>query len=385
MLNQTNFALRHIYFNILIMKKLTLLFCLALLVKVTFAQKQGSLEETTESEDGFIAGTRIIFSDNFDKDALGDFPAKWNSTKAGEVKKLKGFENKFLKISDGAVVGPQLSKALPVHFTIEYDLIVPGDVPIRMASVGFGIKPFPISYMLSPKDGLVFSFHSFANGINEGLKFGTKNSYTNQAGLQKVTYKTPVNQVIKVAIAVNDTRVRFFVDGVKMVDMPTAFSPLFRKSFFFCPSTHGAQESKLNYFYISNLVIAEATTDRRSQVIKELMKKGSVSTNAITFASNSDKLTPESGEVIEQFADLMKESGTLKLRIIGHTDADGDDAANLLLSKKRANAVKIKMVELGVEAVRLQTDGKGEKEPVAENKSEEGKLQNRRVEFVKIK
>jgi len=366
------------------MLKFRLLLALTLFTQLTFAQKPGSLEETSDTEEGFLAGTRIIFSDNFDKDAIGDFPAKWTSTKAGEVKKLKGFDNKFLKISDGAVVSPQLTKPLPSHFTVEYDLIVPDDVPMRMASVGFGINPFPISYLLSPKDGLVFSFHSFANGVTDGLKFGTKNSVTNQPGLQKIDYKTPLNKVIKVAIAVNDRRVRFFVDGVKMVDMPTAFNPLFGKSFFFCPSTHGAKESKLNYFYISNLVIAEAKIDKRSQVIKDLMEKGSVSTSAITFATNSDKLTPESSEVIQQFVDAMKESSALRLKIIGHTDGDGDDAANLLLSKKRANAVKAKMMQSGIDAARLQTDGKGEKEPIADNKSEEGKLQNRRVEFVKL-
>lgn len=365
------------------MLKIKLFACLALAAQLVFAQKPGSLEETTETEDGFLAGTRIIFSDNFEKDALGDFPAKWNSTKAGEVKKLKGFENKFLKISDGAVVSPQLTKDLPTHFTVEYDLIVPDDVPMRMASVGFGIKPFPISYLLTSKDGLVFSFHSFANGVNEGLKFGTKNANTSQPGLQKVAYKTPVNTIIKVAIAVNDTRIRFYADGVKMVDMPTAFDPLFRKAFFFCPSTHGAKESKLNYFYISNLVIAEAKTDRRSQIVKDLMENGRVSTTAITFASNSDKLTPESGDVIQQFVDAMKESAALKLKIIGHTDSDCDDAANLLLSKKRAAAVKVKMITLGIESGRLLTDGKGEKEPVEDNKTEQGKLQNRRVEFVK--
>lgn len=366
------------------MVKIGLFVCIALLAQWTCAQKPGSLEETTEIEEGFVAGSRMIFRDNFSKDAVGDFPAKWTSTKSGEVKKLKGFDDKFLKISDGSVVGPQLTKDLPEHFTIEYDLIVPEDVPMRMASVALGVKPFPISNLLSPKDGVVFSFHSFSNGVNGGLKFGTRNSQTSQPGLQKVAYITPLNQVIKVAIAVNDRRVRFYVDGKKMVDMPTAFNPLFRKSFFFCPSTHGAKESKLNYFYISNLVIAEATTDRRSQVIKDLMEKGVASTNAITFASNSDQLTPGSTEIIQQFVDAMNESPGLKLKIIGHTDGDGEDAANLLLSKRRANAVKMKMVELGIGAGRLQTDGRGEKEPVADNKSEEGKLQNRRVVFMKL-
>jgi len=349
------------------------------------AQLTASLEEKVEEvSEGFVAGTGVIFNDNFEKDAIGDFPAKWNSTKAGEVKKLNGFDNRFLKIMDGAVVSPQLTKMLPEHFTISFDVIVPGDIPIRMASFGFGAKPFVISNLLSPKDGIVFSFHSSEKGIADGFKFGTQNATTSQPGLQKIDYKTPLNKVIKVAISVNKTRIRLFVEGNKLVDMPTAFNPLFGKSFFFCPSTHGAKESKLNYFYITNLVIAEAVKDKRSQVLKDLMEKGSVSTNAIQFATNSDKLTNQSTAVIEQFATILNEMPDLNLKIIGHTDGDGDVAKNLLLSKKRANAVKIKLVNMGIKSTRLTTDGKGEDSPVADNKTNNGKAQNRRVEFVKM-
>ena len=152
----------------------------------------------------------------------------------------------------------------------------------------------------------------------------------------------------------------------------------------FCPSTHGAKESKLNYFYISNLVMAEAGKDKRSMVLKDLLEKGSVSTSAIQFATNSDQLTSASSEVIQQFVEAMKEEPTLKLKIIGHTDADGDEAKNLILSKKRTAAVKTKMIVLGITANRSLTDGKGEKEPIADNSAVNGKLQNRRVEFVKL-
>ena len=55
-------------------------------------QTVGSLEEEGQNEVGFKRGNRIIFNDNFEKDAIGDFPAKWNTTKSGEVKKLKGFD-----------------------------------------------------------------------------------------------------------------------------------------------------------------------------------------------------------------------------------------------------------------------------------------------------
>jgi len=282
------------------------------------------------------------------------------------------------------VVGPQLTKLLPDNFTVMFDIIVPNDVPIRMASFGFGVKPFTISNLLTPKDGIVFSFHSNDKNYSTGLKFGTKYGGYNKPGLQTIDYKTPLNTIIKCAFAVNKTRIRFYVDGTKMLDLPSSFSPLFRKSFFFCPSTHGSADSKLNYFYISNVVIAEAGTDRRSQVIKDLLEKGSASTNAIQFATNSDVITANSNEVITQFADALKENIDLKLKIIGHTDNEGADAKNLVLSKKRANAVKLKLVSMGIKATRLTTDGKGEAEPVADNTTAEGKAQNRRVEFVKM-
>ena len=74
----------------------------------------------------------------------------------------------------------------------------------------------------------------------------------------------------------------------------------------------------------------------------------------------------------------------MKLQNIGHTDNDGDDAKNLLLSKKRAAAVKVKLVSMGIAAIRFTTDGKGETAPIADNSSAEGKAQNRRVEFKKV-
>lgn len=135
---------------------------------------------------------------------------------------------------------------------------------------------------------------------------------------------------------------------------------------------------------LSKLVIAEAGIDRRSQVLKDLMEKGSVSTTAIQFVTNNDVINAGSDETLKQFADALKQNGDLRLKIIGYTDDEGDEAKNLLLSKKRANAVKMKLVAMGVTVSRLITDGKGEGQPVASNSTAEGKAQNRRVEFVKM-
>ncbi|HYO21861.1 MAG TPA: OmpA family protein, partial [Flavisolibacter sp.] len=89
--------------------------------------------------------------------------------------------------------------------------------------------------------------------------------------------------------------------------------------------------------------------------------------------------------VLKEIASVLKENAAVKVKIVGHTDSDGDDAKNLELSKRRAAAVKAALEkEHGIEAGRLQTDGFGETKPVGPNTSKEGKAQNRRVEFIKI-
>jgi outer membrane protein OmpA-like peptidoglycan-associated protein len=88
--------------------------------------------------------------------------------------------------------------------------------------------------------------------------------------------------------------------------------------------------------------------------------------------------------VIKEIAKLLESESSLNLRVVGHTDADGDDGYNQKLSLERANAVKEVLVSgYGIAAARLSTEGKGESEPVADNNSASGKANNRRVEFVK--
>jgi len=70
--------------------------------------------------------------------------------------------------------------------------------------------------------------------------------------------------------------------------------------------------------------------------------------------------------------------------IVGHTDSDGDDAANMDLSKRRAASVKSALAsEFKIDASRMDTDGKGESQPIDKNDNAAGKANNRRVEFIK--
>ena len=75
----------------------------------------------------------------------------------------------------------------------------------------------------------------------------------------------------------------------------------------------------------------------------------------------------------------------LRIKVVGHTDGDGKDADNLELSKRRAASVKIALTkEFGIDEKRIETDGKGETEPIDKNDNPAGKANNRRVEFIKI-
>jgi OmpA-OmpF porin, OOP family len=86
-------------------------------------------------------------------------------------------------------------------------------------------------------------------------------------------------------------------------------------------------------------------------------------------------------EIIDQVAAVMKSNPEIKIVIEGHTDSVGDAAKNLNLSDGRANAVRMALIDRGVESTRVEAIGYGESKPIASNKTKKGKATNRRVEF----
>ena len=99
------------------------------------------------------------------------------------------------------------------------------------------------------------------------------------------------------------------------------------------------------------------------------------------FRSNKSALKPEAKAKLD---DLVAKTKGVNLEVIiavGHTDSVGSDAYNQKLSVRRAEAVKEYLVSKGLEKNRVYTEGKGEKQPVADNKTKEGRAKNRRVEI----
>lgn len=105
----------------------------------------------------------------------------------------------------------------------------------------------------------------------------------------------------------------------------------------------------------------------------------------INFATGKATILSDSYPVLDDVIQVLRDYPTLRVEIGGHTDNVGDDNANQRLSKARADSVFEYFITRGIEASRMTTVGYGESRPIDTNKTESGRLNNRRVEFVILK
>ena len=146
----------------------------------------------------------------------------------------------------------------------------------------------------------------------------------------------------------------------------------------------------INLTFIRNVVIAKGAVelyDRNEQsmtaVEKAIAETGKFVTNNILFETGKATLKPESMGEIQKVADYMKKNPNVRFEVQGHTDNQGSDKINDPLSQQRAEAIVKALEGLGVDGFNLKAVGKGSHEPVADNSTEAGRAQNRRVVFVK--
>ncbi len=115
---------------------------------------------------------------------------------------------------------------------------------------------------------------------------------------------------------------------------------------------------------------------------EELNKTGFVALY-INFETGKADIKPESQKIVDQVAEMLKSDDSLNVSIEGHTDNVGTAAFNKTLSANRAKSVMNAIVARGIEKSRLSAKGWGQEKPVGDNKTEEGRAMNRRVEIVK--
>lgn len=333
----------------------------------------GSIEIYSKFD--FVPGDKIIFFDDFSNDYVGDFPGKWNTNGSGEIVTIGDDSKKWLELKPGygIVYIPDLS-SLPEEYTIEFDLIADG---LDQKTGSTAVLKIGVS------DDPSFKWGKYANIDIPFCQYHPVGFFARNGGAVNNKIDGDIrNKVLgqpHISIAVNKQRFRLWVDESKYVDIPRMIPDgAFPKNIKF--ELHQFKDGKERLF-ITNIKVAEGGQDLRGKLLSE----GKISTTAILFHSGSANLQPQSMGVIRQISQALQQESSLNLKIVGHTDADGDDVLNLTLSKQRGETVKNVLITVyGIDESRLQTEGRGETEPFADNTTVNGKAQNRRVEFIKM-
>ena len=337
----------------------------------------------------FVSGEKLVFFDDFAQDNVGDFPVKWNTNGKGEVVTNTLNPGKWLKMRNSTTYLPSIASAkFPENYTIEYDMVAYGEDRAGTFNIELTGLPnknkVPDASEATENTGLFLRTELSSSGtiryiVETGVNVnGAKTNDGSTTDINDATLEGKPGEKFHVSIMVNKTRFRLYVNQVKVLDLPNVIPPGNYNAVIF--RMWGWAEDHPFDALLGNFRYAEGTTDVRSKLLTE----GKLVTRGILFNVNSDKIKPESYGTLKEIADVLKANPAVKVLIVGHTDSDGDDKANLDLSKRRAAAVKEALEKIfGVDGASMQTDGKGESMPASPNTTPEGKANNRRVEFIK--
>jgi OmpA-OmpF porin, OOP family len=337
-------------------------------------QEEPKLQSFTKYD--FVPGDKVILFEDFSQDAVGDFPALWTTSGSGEVRTLNKFPGNWLYMnSTGNVYTLMQDLTLPDNFIIEFDIVpTPTEEGGEHSSCYMTLYQGEGEYL---DDGLFPGHGGFHLTLNDnGWQV---QSYADEVnGIDGSTELAPVdvNKSNHVIIWVQKRRLRVYHKGQKAVDLPTILFQQVKYN-----RLRFSLWSQDGYPYITNIRITSAAPDMRSKLLTE----GKLVSYGIYFDINKDLVKPESYGTLKGIAQVLTENPDVKIRIVGHTDSDGADAANLDLSKRRAASVKNELVKtFAIDASRIETDGKGETVPIAPNDTPANKALNRRVEFIKL-
>lgn len=338
----------------------------------------------------FIPGKNVLFFEDFAMTKLGFDNANWHvyeydpadDIEKPSIRTISVANGNWLKMPRKGFVFPNSFKNLPEQFTLEFDLYADQQ---KMSEMEGGFRTNFISLDDRKEYNMYFASEPsieldvHPHGSTKVVYISAYSEYdANLSGKKRLfdnTFNSNWNPgaVNRVSIYRNGNQVALYLNGKEMYNLPNGLSKKVQYNLIFSTNMWG------DGMYLSNIRIAGNIPNATN----EMKSEGKFVTNSIYFDVNSSRIRPESWATLNNTAQAIKAtSGTIL--IVGHTDSDGAEDANLKLSQSRAASVKNALVkEFGIEASRLITDGKGESQPVTSNNAASGKAQNRRVEFVK--
>jgi len=336
----------------------------------------------------FVPGEKIVVLEDFSGVEPGDFPFGWNTNASAEVVTVSNKEGKWLKMARQGSFYPEIIKSLPQNMTLEFYLQAGSKSNPVPFVLNFGPirsrEEFKLYDAQNPalRGQPVFQVKLWPGNANKSASSevfgGRRGNYEIQNKNNFKTWNNSSNTTAHVALWRQGDGLRIYINGEKVWDLQHALDTATKYDIIFAmPRSREGDD----YYLLGNIRLAVGVPDTRNKLLKE----GRFVTQGILFNSGSDQIKPESYGILKEIAGVLEESPSTRVKIIGHTDSDGNEKSNLLLSQQRAIAVKVALVNnLGIKPERLETDGKGQTKPIADNKTKEGKAQNRRVEFIKL-
>ena len=347
--------------------------------------KTGKQDQTplqAYSKYDFVPGEKVIFFEDFSQDAVGDFPALWNTNGSAEVVTTNLYPGNWMRFIMQQSVWTDALLQLPENYTIEFDVIPLGGLEGERMS-GYLVRLMQAKNAKAWDGGSAPGYGGFCltvqyyGRIDYNTWFYGKEECNGLAlsgfGKDDETLKQKINQKYHIAIWVQKSRIRLYQEQNKIIDLPKALP------------RDCVKPDRLRFEYgaamISNIRIAVGAPDMRNKLLTE----GRLVSYGIYFDVNKDIVKPESYGTLKEIATVLNDNPDVRIKIVGHTDADGAEASNLDLSKKRGVAVKNELEKtFGIDESRIESDGMGENQPVAPNDTPANKALNRRVEFIKL-
>jgi len=249
---------------------------------------------------------------------------------------------------------------LPEKFTVEFDA--------HFSEMGGGYPSLYGLFLL--KEGAVRPGWNYPGAV--WLSGRRNTSMNTETQLARVD-----NKVHHLAVSVNGTFVKAYVDNQRVVNDPDGVQRPIKYIGIGLESSGHMQNDKVMF---TNFRLAEGGKSIKSALDTD----GKIVTHGILFDTGKDVIKAESLPTLKSILAILNDNPDLKFSIEGHTDNQGSKGINQPLSEKRAEAVMAWLSGKGIDSARLKTKGFGDSMPIDTNGTLEGRANNRRVEFVKF-